>query len=655
MSDLLSVKGISEKTELLLRKLGINSVNDLIRYYPYRYNVIKLSDISNIKNNDKVVLDGIVESNPVVSYFKGKMSRLTFYMIINNKRVKITIFNRPFLKNNITIGKTVTVIGTYNTIKDEIIASDIKFYGIIKPVVECVYHLTSGLNNKKLSGLISNAIESKIDLVNEYVPKSILEENNLLDIKESILEIHNPKNSEKLKKAIITLKYEELFIFIFKVLLLKKKILTDTRTGLKKEINIGEVNSFIENLPFKLTEDQEKAVNDIIDDISSERRMNRLLQGDVGSGKTIVGIIAMVAMSTCKKQSVLMAPTEILAKQHYFNITKLCPNLYIELLLGSSTKKEKELIYKRIKNKEVDIVIGTHALIQDDVEFNDLGLVITDEQHRFGVNQRMVLHSKGDKPDILYMSATPIPRTYALTIYGDMDISNIRTVPSGRKPVTTKLYNYQNLTEALKLIKQELDSKHQVYVVAPLIDEVEDGESVEALERQLKLAFKSSNISMLHGKLKTNEKEIIMNDFKEAKIDILISTTVIEVGVDVPNATVMVVFDAHRFGLATLHQLRGRVGRNSLDSYCLLISDSDNKRLHVMEEITDGFLISEADFENRGQGDLFGTKQHGDMNFKIANLKKDFKILQKAKEDAQKLIEEDNYSNFSNLITGDLS
>ena len=373
--------------------------------------------------------------------------------------------------------------------------------------------------------------------------------------------------------------------------------------------------------------------------MNQNTKMNRLLQGDVGSGKTIVSFLAMYINYLSNYQSALMAPTEILAIQHYHNIRDIFKDtpIHIELLTGSTTKKEKEIIYQGLEDGTVDIVIGTHALIQTDVKYHSLGLVITDEQHRFGVNQRMNLMNKGTLPDVLYMSATPIPRTYALTIYGDMDVSIIKEMPKGRLPIETVIRKESEMSKVLEDMHQELKSGHQIYVIAPLIEETENSDLTNVLELKdkMKLAFGAHfKIDLVHGKMASGAKELIMNEFKQGSIDILISTTVVEVGVDVPNASMMVIFDAERFGLSTLHQLRGRVGRGSIQSYCILISNSDAKRLEIMGKTNDGFLISEEDFKLRGHGDLFGTKQSGDMTFKIASLQQDYKILVQAKKDS---------------------
>ena len=372
-------------------------------------------------------------------------------------------------------------------------------------------------------------------------------------------------------------------------------------------------------------------------DLKSDKRMNRLLQGDVGSGKTIVAFILAYAVKNCGYQSALMAPTEALASQHYNNAIKLFNNedFNIALLTGSTTLKDKKKIYEDLENGNIDFLIGTHSLINDNVKLNNLGLIITDEQHRFGVNQRLKLKNKHGYPDVLLMSATPIPRTYALMLYGDTDISSIKTMPNGRMPVKTILKKTDELKDVLDGIYKELKNKRQVYVISPMIEENCDTDytNVYDLEHKFKLAFKNYTVKVLHGKMKNEEKEKIMDDYKNGLIDILISTTVIEVGIDVKNATVIVIFDADRFGLSTLHQLRGRVGRNNVQSYCYLISDKDKERLNIMTYENDGFKISEADFKLRGEGDLFGNRQSGALQFKLSNIKKDLDLFLKVKKD----------------------
>ena len=457
-----------------------------------------------------------------------------------------------------------------------------------------------------------------------------------MDEEDAIKVVHNPTDEQNLKTALKTLKYEEIFTYMKKVRELKKK--NEEHNNLfVKNVNETLVNDFISNLPFELTSDQEKVIDEMISDLKSDVKMNRLLQGDVGSGKTIVAFVLAYACYTAGYQSALMAPTEILAIQHFENASKLFKgtDFKIGLLTGKMTAKEKKEVYKKLENKEIDLLIGTHALISDKVTWNNLGLVITDEQHRFGVNQRLALKNKSDAPDVLMMSATPIPRTYALTIYGDTDVSSIKTMPKGRLPVITMLKKTDELKDVLEGIYSALKNGNQAYVIAPMIEENEETDytNVNDLKHKFELAFKNYTVEILHGKMTNEEKDKVMNDYLEGKINILISTTVVEVGVDVKNATVMVIFDADRFGLSTLHQLRGRVGRNNLQSYCYLISDKDKKRLKIMEETTDGYKISEADFKLRGQGDLFGNRQSGALSFRLSDVRKDYDLLVKVRDD----------------------
>ena len=624
--DLESIKGIGPKTANILRRLGINNSYDLLTYYPFRYDVIKRTDL----NEEKVILDGIVESNAVVTYLKNHKDKMQFRLNIG-KLVDVVIFNRGFLKNKIVVGTKLIIFGKYDKKKNIIVCSDIKF-GLLGNVtkIEPVYHVTSGINSSQLNNIINLVDESIVD----YVPDYLNDKYELPSKDFCIKEIHNPNNEEKLKKAISKLKYEELFLFMLKMNYLKSKKVQD---GLIRNVDKNKVLDFIDNLSFKLTLDQIKSVDEIYEDLTSNKRMNRLLQGDVGSGKTIVSFIALYINYLGGYQGALMAPTEILAKQHYNNLVKLLPNLKVGLLTGKLKAKEKREIYGGLQDGSIDVVIGTHALISEDVKYKNLGLVITDEQHRFGVNQRSNLKNKGIMPDVLYMSATPIPRTYAITLFGDMDISSIKTKPAGRKKIISYLKKESEIKDVLTKMYDELKANHQVYVIAPLIEESEkiSLENVKKLQDKMNLAFgKLYTIDVMHGKLSNKEKEDVMNRFKNNEVQILISTTVIEVGVDVPNATVMVVFDSYRFGLSALHQLRGRVGRNDLQSYFIMISDKEAERLKILTKTNDGFEISEADFKLRGSGDLFGTRQSGDMQFKLANLKRDFKMVVKAKEDS---------------------
>lgn len=629
---------IGPKTAKTLNNLGIYNAEDLIRNYPYRFLIFAKRDINNPKYYDEFVSDGIVESMPTLNFFKGKMNRLTFRCNVQNKIVKVVIFNRAFLKPNIIIGKEVTIIGKYDPKKETIVATNIRLGNLNKVEIEPVYHLCKGITSKQMNVFIKKALN--VIKENNNIPEELISKYNLISEDEAVRIIHNPKDENSLKTALKTLKYEEIFTYMKNIKLLKKKneIHKDVY---KKEVSLNMVHNFINYLPFKLTSDQEKIVFKMLDEICGDTLMNRLLQGDVGSGKTIVAFIISYALYTGGYQTSFMAPTEVLARQHYKNACDIFKdtNFKIGLLTGKMTLKEKRKVYEDIQNKKIDMLIGTHALISDKVVWNNLGLVITDEQHRFGVNQRQTLKNKGLNVEVLMMSATPIPRTYALTIYGDTDTSSIKTKPNGRIPVITKVKKEDEIKDVLERIYKALKNQNQVYVIAPMIEENEDTDytNVYDLKHKFSLAFKNYNIEILHGKMDNLEKEKVMDEYAKGNIDILISTTVIEVGVDVKNATVMVIFDADRFGLSTLHQLRGRVGRNNLQSYCYLISDKDTKRLKIMEEENDGYKISEADFKLRGQGDLFGSRQSGALSFKLSDVRKDYDLLVKVRDDVNKL------------------
>ncbi len=649
VTELKDIKGVGPRALALLNKIGIYTVLDLVTHYPFRYDILERGNLSETGDGERIIIDGRIESVPILMRFKAGLNKMNFRLVTKSGVVGISIFNRAFLKNQLQVGELITVIGKFDKKKNVITASEIKFESLSNKVkVEPVYHLTNGLSNKNMITYINMALLMCGNEIIDYIPKKYIDKYNFLNKKTALNIIHNPSTEEKLKEVAIRLKYEELFAFMFKINYLKYENRKND-SGINHEIDKKKLNEFIKTIPFSLTNDQKKAVDDIISDLESKTRMNRLLQGDVGSGKTIVSFIAMYSNYLSGYQSALMAPTEILAVQHYNNLKELLKNtdISVELLTGSTTKKDKQTIYKGLEDGSINIVIGTHALIQEEVKYHNLGLVVTDEQHRFGVNQRENLQNKGIKPDILYMSATPIPRTYALTIYGDMDISIIKERPAGRKKVITYIKKNDEMKDVLQMMYEELEKNHQIYVIAPLIEDSENQDlaTVCNLKDQMMLAFgKKYNIDIVHGKMANAAKDLIMQEFVQGSIQILISTTVIEVGVDVSNATTMVIFDANRFGLSTLHQLRGRVGRGSFQSQCILISDADTKRLEIMKDIDDGFAISEEDFKLRGHGDLFGTKQSGDMEFKIANLRDDYKILLQAKKDSEEFLKDNDAS-----------
>lgn len=653
------IKGIGPKTLKLFQNLNIFTIQDLITYYPYKYKLYHPVTLDNYEENTEVLINGYVASDAKIYYIKRNLNKISFRLNTGTKLINVTIFNRPFIKQHLLLNKYISVIGKYNIKTNTFTASDIKLTPIIKDEIEPIYHTTQGLKQVNIHKIINNLLEKNI-YVPSLIPEEYIKEYSLLDKLTAIKEIHNPTSTNNLKQAEICLKYEELFEYTLKINYLKY-LKDKTTTSYIKTFDTSKLDNLISSLPFKLTDSQVNAVEDIKSDFNSPKHMNRLILGDVGSGKTIISFLALYMNYLSGYQGVLMAPTEILIKQHYENIKKILTDLNIEILTGSTTKKDRDKIISHQKNGKIDILLSTHSVLNDDVVFKNIGLVVTDEQHRFGVNQRKNLQNKGENVDVLYMSATPIPRTLALTIFKDMDITEIKTKPLNRKPKITKLYKTSEIKEVLYEMLDEIKKGHQIYVVSPLIENEEENTklaSVNYLYEKINVALNGKvPIGVLHGKLKNEEKENIMNDFKSNKTKILISTTIIEIGVDVSNATMIVIFNAERFGLATLHQLRGRIGRNDIESKCILISDYDTPRLKILEESEDGFYISEKDFELRGAGDLFGVKQSGDMVFKIANLNKDFKILKKCSEDSLNFLnkhinEIDKFPIQKNIIRG---
>lgn len=641
--NLQDINLISLQNLKYLEKYNITTSQDLLEFYPYRYQVLNPSSLES--KDDLLTVNAKIVSTPIITYLKSKLNVLRFKAIVNNQIINVSIFNRGFLKKNLTIDKEVILIGKYNNKLNSFTASEIKMGRLNNTRIIPLYHNVKGIKNNTLEKYIKYLLENTTII--DELPSYLKEKYHLCSLQEAYQYIHFPKNKEELKEAQRRLIFEELFEFMLKMMFLKE--LNQTGKGVSKEFDENKVEKFLKDLPFTLTEDQQSAIKAGLHDLKDKKRMNRLLLGDVGSGKTIVATVLLYANFLSGYQGVFMAPTEILATQHFFNTHALFQacNVQVDLLVGSMSKKEKENILQRIKNKEIDILIGTHAVLNENLHFANLGLVVTDEQHRFGVCQRENLQNKGDYPDMLFMSATPIPRTYALTLYGDMDTSIIKQKPHGRKDIITKVVLEKDLKEVLLNTLEEIKNGHQVYVVAPMIDENDENnlKNVYLLKEKFSLAYHEKvPIGILHGKMKKEEKNEVMNAFKNNQIKILISTTVVEVGVDVSNATVMIIFNAERFGLATLHQLRGRVGRSALQSYCYLICNEKKERLMVLEESNDGFYISEKDFEFRGEGDLFGIKQSGDMAFKIADLKRDYHILLVAKKEAEYFLQNKLYT-----------
>ena len=649
MNELEQIEGIGPKTNELLAKLNILTIEDLINHYPFRYEVLKRSKLDEIKDRDKIVIDGIIEGQPTIIYINPKLKKIIFRINTGKNMLNVTIYNQVYLMDNIKSGKFITIIGRYDKIKNTVIASDVRMERLPAiPKIESIYYTTDGLSKKSIAKYITSLIMNGYKPV-DILPDYIKEKYNLLTKYEAICEIHNPTEELLLKKARQRIKYEELFMYLLKINYLKEKMNND-KLAIKREIDHTKLDKFIKSLPYELTLDQKTSVDEIVNDLESPKRMNRLLQGDVGSGKTVVALISAYANFLTKYQTAIMVPTEILATQHYNEACKLFEKtkMNIAILTSSTKNKDRETILNDLATGKIDLIIGTQSLISEKIVFKNLGLVITDEQHRFGVNQRTEFKNKGASPDVLSMSATPIPRTYALTIYGDMEVSSIKTKPIGRKDVITYFKKEKDITEVLNLMKKEIDQKHQIYVIAPLIENKENSlESVEDLKEKMNKAFgKICKIGCIHGKVDTKEEAETMAEFAKGKVDILIATTVIEVGVNFPNASMIVIFDANVFGLSTLHQLRGRVGRSDIQSYCILIAKDNYDRLKFLETCHDGFEISEYDFKNRGEGDLFGIRQSGEVGLKLANVKRDYQMLLKARDDVLEFLPKLNQEDY---------
>ena len=652
--DIQYVKGIGPKRAYKLNKLGIFTLKDLLYYFPRQYeDRNNLKKIAQLQNEDKAtikaVILGITNSNP-----KKGMTLTKVDIKDETGYAKLVFFNQPYISNAFKSGDTILVFGKVKKEFKNIELSSCEIEHLSNaPKNTCkimpIYPLTFGVTNKEIMSIIKSVLSNKELVIKEYLPKTIIDKYKLCSIDYAIKNIHAPSSKENFKIALYRIIFEEFLILQLGLFMFKNGV-TEVE-GIKFEEN-DKLKDIIDSLPFKLTKAQNRALNEIIEDMQSSKVMNRLVQGDVGSGKTVVALLALANCVLNGYQGALMAPTEILAEQHYISLTETLKEfgMNVELLVGSLTKKQKEKVLERVKNKEIDILIGTHALIEDKVEFNNLGIVITDEQHRFGVRQRGKLSDKGNNPDVLVMTATPIPRTLALILYGDLDISIIDELPPGRQPIDTIAVSKDKRDRAYNnLVRAEVEKGRQVYIVCPLVEESESIEAkaaVELVEELKQEYFSDLKVGLLHGKMKATEKDNIMKSFKNKELDILVSTTVIEVGVNVPNATLMIIENAERFGLAQLHQLRGRVGRGKHKSYCILIyaskSEVCRQRMSIMEETNDGFKISEKDLEIRGPGEFFGTRQHGLPELKIANIFKHMKILKIAQQEARYIIGEDS-------------
>ncbi|NJE44640.1 ATP-dependent DNA helicase RecG [Massilimicrobiota sp. SW1139] len=641
MTDIKLLKTTSRRLEILA-SMNITTLEDLIYQYPYRYEVIEEKYPTD--EDEHLIIEATVIS-PVKIFFKGKMSRMSFE--VEDKYLQhfqVSIFNRHFLRQHLKLGTTITIIG--KCINHRITASDIK----IKPLQDIsgiypVYSLKEGITQKSFRQYVKKALSLLNHEFDDFIPEKYRIQHHLIRKESALYCIHFPENKKDVQEALKYLKYEEFLKFQLTMQLMKQQ--RTQEMGIAKDFDVTQLQSLILSLPFALTKDQQTAIKEIVEDLKSPQMMYRFLQGDVGSGKTVVSSVALYANYLAGYQGALMAPTEILATQHYQTLSRFFENtdVHIELLTGSLSLKEKERVYQAIQSGEADIVVGTHALFQKKVVYHNLGFVITDEQHRFGVMQRKALKNKGQQVDFLIMSATPIPRTLAISMYGDMDVSTIKTMPQGRLPVTTQYIHSSSMKPILKHLKSYLAQGGQCYVICPLVEDSEnlEAKSASQIAKAMQKYFQTQyNVGLLHGQMKEDEKEKVMNGFLNNTIQILVSTTVVEVGVDVKNANMMVIYNAERFGMSQLHQLRGRIGRGQEQAYCYLMSSSSSKeaieRLKYLEKSHDGFEISLYDLKLRGPGEVLGQRQSGLPTFLVADIMKDFPILSIARKDADEII-----------------
>jgi len=648
LSDNISViKGVGEKTSLLMNKLGICTIRDLLEYYPVTYDrfepVVSLSQAFGTPGC-LVAIKGIL----VGKVFMKKVRNLTITTCTvrdDTGAVSLTFFNMPYVRNMIKPGE-------WNVFYGSLVPNGASFKmehpGIYKPeeydrlimTLQPKYHLTKGISNKTITKAVKTSLETIRDL-EEYLPAEIKRQYSLVDINKAVMGIHFPSNESELRDAASRIVFDEFLEFLLRIKSIKEE--TEILENTCPMIPVSQCGRLIESLPYRLTADQLTVWKSMEADMSSDQMMNRLVQGDVGSGKTVVAILGLLMAVANGYQGALMAPTEVLARQHFETVGLMAKKYDLPfepvLLIGSMPAAAKREAKKRIASGESNLVIGTHALIQDNVEFCKLGLVVCDEQHRFGVSQRERLANKGNNPHFLVMSATPIPRTLAVVLYSDMQVSVIKTMPESRKAIKNAVVNTTWRQNAYNFIQNQIKAGHQAYVICPMVDpgEMDNVENVGEYAKKLEGIFPESiRVACLHGQMKSDKKESIMTDFSKGNIDVLVSTTVIEVGINVPNATVMMIENAERFGLAQLHQLRGRVGRGDAESFCIFVNGNNNKkeneRLNILKSTNDGFKVAEEDLKLRGPGDLFGIRQSGDMNFKLADVMRDGQLLIYAKE-----------------------
>ncbi len=627
--------------------MGIFTAAQLLEYVPFRYEDYTIRDLAGVKDGDRITIRGTILGEPVLQRYGGK-SRLSCKVMADRFFITAVWFNRHFLKERLQVNQEILLTGKWDGRRMQLTVSESEFPGQGSSktgTVQPVYSIGGSITQKWIRKVIQQALKQYGAVIGEILPSALISKYDFMPRGKALLVIHTPSGLEEGQKARRRMVYEELFLFQLKLLAFRA-ITRDRANGTAQELDRPAVRAFVRTLPFQLTESQKKVVAEILHDMQEPYCMNRLLQGDVGAGKTIVAAIALYATVKAGFQGALMVPTEILAEQHKRSLDQLFESygIQVALLTGSLTDRQRRDVLASLQMGMVDIVVGTHALIQEDVYFRRLGLVVTDEQHRFGVGQRSILRRKGMNPDVLTMTATPIPRTLAITAFGDMDVSTLRELPKGRKPIKTYWVRHSMLERVYRFIERVAADGRQAYVICPLIEESDklDVQNAIDVHVQLQQYFRGMRIGLLHGRMSAHEKDEMMRAFKEGEVHALVSTTVIEVGVDVPNATLMVVYDADRFGLSQLHQLRGRVGRGEHQSYCVLIADPKTEigkeRMKAMTDTTDGFEIARRDLELRGPGDFFGTKQSGLPEFRIADMMVDFETMEQARDDAAELI-----------------
>ncbi|CAM4286926.1 ATP-dependent DNA helicase RecG [Jeotgalicoccus halotolerans] len=638
------LKGVGDKVAEKLFGLGITGMNDVLFHLPAGYIDHSVVNLNEAPDGANITIEGTVKTEPQVAFFRRGKSRLTFFMDVDGIYVKITFFNQPYLKSKIINGEFARLYGKFNRNKLEINGTKLIFEA------GGGYQVKYPLGGVMQSKTFQKIVRSAFDMTNFNVdlPEALRAKYKLMPVRDALYALHFPDSHETVAAARRTIKFYELYHYQLKIMerRQKERVRSDRFVV---DYKIDELKTFIDTLPFELTGDQKKSVNDICRDFKQNISMHRLLQGDVGSGKTIVAGICVYAVKTIGEQSAVMVPTEVLANQHYESFKDTYgEELTIAKLTGTTKPVEKRDILARLATGEIDLLVGTHSLIEDDVIFSRLSFIIIDEQHRFGVNQREKLNNKAYRKNVLYMTATPIPRTLSITSYGDMDVSVIREMPKGRIPIETEWRRFKEIDYVLSFVKSEIDKGHSAYIVAPLIEESEtlDLKNVYEIYEIFEEYFSPDDVVLVHGRMKAEEKNAAMRSFETLEKPLLVSTTVIEVGINVPNATAIVIFNAERFGLSTLHQLRGRVGRSSKKSYCVLVSDpateNAKQRMDIMTSTSDGFVLSERDLEMRGPGDYFGVRQSGLPQFKIADITEDYRILEVARDEAVQVYENNN-------------